>query len=110
MIGDRLCHRSASLEEIEGIYNTISFSLPSLTKLAERKIQYSVFLKTIQEFSESRTVLSWGDEGGFFVTVTVDLKEVLGRKGCSIDFLAELKRDNGILSAMDDQNGGVAFP
>jgi hypothetical protein len=46
--------------------------------------------------------LSWGDEGGFFVAITVDLKKVLGRKGFVIHFLAKLKRNNGILTAVDD--------
>ena len=53
--------------------------------------------------------MSWGDEGGLFVAVTVDLKEVFGRKGCVIYFLAELKRNNGILTAVDDQNGSADF-
>jgi len=53
--------------------------------------------------------LSWGDEGGLLVAVTVDLKEVFGRKGCVVYFLAELKRNNGILTAVDDQNGSADF-
>jgi len=68
-----------------------------------------MFLKTIQELLESRAVLSWGDEGGLLVAVTVDLKEVFGRQGCFVYFLAELKRNNGILAAVDDQNGSVDF-
>jgi hypothetical protein len=59
-------------------------------------------LKAIQELLESRAVLSWGDEGGLFVAVTVDLKEVFGRNGFVIHFLAKLKGNNGILTAMDD--------
>ena len=43
------------------------------------------------------------------MAVTVDLKEVFGRKGCIIYFLAELKRNNGILTALDDQNGSADF-
>ena len=39
----------------------------------------------------------------------VALKEVFGRKGSVVDFLAELKRNDGILIAVDDQNGGVDF-
>jgi hypothetical protein len=66
-------------------------------------------LKTIQELLESRGVLSWGDEGGLLVAVTVDLKEVFGRKGCVVYFLAELKRNKGILAAVDDKNGSVDF-
>ena len=62
-----------------------------------------------QELLESSAVLSWGDEGGLFVAVTVDLKEVFGRKGCVIYFLAELKRNNGILTAVDDQNWSADF-
>jgi hypothetical protein len=61
-----------------------------------------MFLKTIQELLESRAVLSWGDEGRLLVAVTVDLKETFGRKGCVVYFLAELKRNNGILTAVDD--------
>jgi hypothetical protein len=53
--------------------------------------------------------LSWGDEGGLFVAVTVDLKEVFARKCRVIYFLAELKRNNGILTAVDDQNGSADF-
>ncbi len=77
--------------------------------MIERKIYCSMFLKTIQELLESRAVLSWGDEGGLLVAVTVDLKEVFGRKGCVVYFPAELKRNNGILAAVDDQNGSVNF-
>jgi len=43
------------------------------------------------------------------VAVTVDLKEVFGRKCGSIHFLAELKGNNGILIAVDDQNGSADF-
>jgi len=53
--------------------------------------------------------LSWGAEGGLFVAVTVDLKEVFGRKGCVIYFPAQVKRNNGILTAVDDQNGSADF-
>ena len=53
--------------------------------------------------------MSWGDEGGFFVAVAVDLNKVFGRKGSVVDFLAESKGNDGILSAVDDQNGGVNF-
>jgi hypothetical protein len=53
--------------------------------------------------------LSWGDEGGLFVTVAAYLKEVFGMKCGSIHFLAELKGNNGILIAMDDQNGSADF-
>ena len=59
-------------------------------------------LKAVQELLESRAVLSWGDEGGLFVAVTVDLKKGFGRKGFGIHFLAKLKRNNGILTAVDD--------
>ena len=62
-----------------------------------------------QELLQSSAVLSWGDDGGLFVAVTVDLKEVFGRKGCVIYFLPELKRNNGILTAVDDQNGSADF-
>ena len=37
----------------------------------------------------------------------LDLKEVFGRTGSVVDFLAELKGNDGILIAMDDQNRGV---
>ena len=67
-------------------------------------------LKAVQELLESGAVLSWGDEGGFFVAVTIDLNEVFGRKRSAIDFLAELKGNNGIPIAVDDQNGSVDFP
>ena len=66
-------------------------------------------LKAAQELLESRAVLSWGDKGGLFVARAVDLKEVFGRKGSVVDFLAELKGNDGILNAVDDQNGGVDF-
>jgi len=59
-------------------------------------------LKAVQKLLESRTVLSWGNEGGFFVAVTVDLEKVLGRKGFLIHFPAKLKRNNGILAAVED--------
>lgn len=44
------------------------------------------------------------------MAVTADLKEALGRKGSVVDFLAESKGNDGILIAVDDQNGGVDFP
>ena len=40
--------------------------------------------------------MSWGDEGGLFVAVTVDLKEVFGRKGCVIE-----SKVNSYLSAYE---------
>ena len=43
------------------------------------------------------------------MAVSVDLKEVFGRKGCVIYFLSEFKRNNGILTAVDDQNGSADF-
>ena len=67
-------------------------------------------LKTSQELLESRAVLGWADLGGFFMAVAIDLKEVLGRKGCVVYLPAELKRNNGILTAVDNQNGCVDFP
>jgi hypothetical protein len=66
-------------------------------------------LKTFQELLESGTVSSWCDEGGLFVAIPVDLKKVFGRKRSAVDFLAELKGNDGILVAVDDQNWGVDF-
>jgi hypothetical protein len=66
-------------------------------------------LKAIQELLESGAVSTWGDQGGLFVAVTVDLKEVFGRKGSIVDFLPELKWNDGILIAVDDQKWGVDF-
>jgi len=43
------------------------------------------------------------------VARAVDLKEVFGRKGSVVNFSAELKRNDGILIAVDDQNRGVDF-
>jgi hypothetical protein len=43
------------------------------------------------------------------VAGAVYLKEAFGRKCSGIHFLAELKRDNGVLTAVDDQNGGGYF-
>ena len=53
--------------------------------------------------------MGWGDEGGLFVAVAVDLKKVFGRNGSVVEFLAESKGNDGILSAVDDQNGDVNF-
>ena len=53
--------------------------------------------------------MSWGDERGLFVAGAVYLKEAFGRKCSGIHVLAELKRDNGVLTAVDDQNGSVYF-
>ena len=39
----------------------------------------------------------------------VYLEEAFGRKCSGIHLLAELKRDNGVLTAVDDQNGSVYF-
>ena len=39
----------------------------------------------------------------------VYLEEALGRKCSGIHLLPELKRDNGVLTAVDDQNGSVYF-
>ena len=69
----------------------------------------SDLLKAAQELLDSRAVLSWGDKGGLFVAGAVDLKKVFGRKSSVVDFLAELKGNDGILIAVDDQNGGVDF-
>ena len=43
------------------------------------------------------------------MAVTVDLKKVFGRKSFVIHFLAKLKRNNGVLTAVDDYNGSVDF-
>jgi len=43
------------------------------------------------------------------VAVAVDLKKIFGRKGSVVEFLAESKGNDGILIAVDDQNGGVDF-
>ena len=51
--------------------------------------------------------MSWGDEVGLFVAVAAYLKEVFGWKCGGIHFLAELKGNNGILKAVDDQNGSA---
>ena len=66
--------------------------------------------KVAQELQESGAVSSWGDEGRLFVAVTVDLKEGLGRKGSVVDFPPELRGNDRILVAVDDQNRGVDFP
>jgi hypothetical protein len=66
-------------------------------------------LKALQELLESAAILSWGVEGRLFVAVAVDLKEVFGREGSVVDFLPELKGNDGILIAVDDQKGGVDF-
>jgi len=72
-------------------------------------LRFPLLGESIQELLESGAILSWVDLGGLFVAVTVDLKEAFGMKGCVIHFLAKLKRNNGILTAVDDQNGGVHF-
>ena len=41
------------------------------------------------------------------MAVAVDLKKIFGRKGSVVEFLAESKGNDGILIAVDDQNGGV---
>ena len=53
--------------------------------------------------------MSWGDERGLFVAGAVYPKEAFGRKCSGIHFLAELKWYNGVLIAVDDQNGSVYF-
>lgn len=58
---------------------------------------------------EGRAVLGGGDQGGFFVAGGVDLEEVFGRAGGVVDVLAELKGEDGIFGAMDDQNGSGDF-
>jgi len=72
-------------------------------------LRFPLLGESIQELLESGAILSWVDEGGLFVAVTVDLKEGFGMKGCVIHFLAKLKRNNGILTAVDNQNGSVHF-
>ena len=71
--------------------------------------QLKANLKAAQELPESGLVLSWGDERGLFVAGAVYLKEAFGRKCGGIHFPAELKRDDGVLTAVDDQNGSVYF-
>src|ERR1700758_5535491 len=89
---------------------------PSIKKFLESRItgqllsQYPrVRLKAAQELLESGLVLSWGDERGLFVAGAAYLNEGFGRKCSGIHFLTELKRDNGVLTAVDDQNGSVYF-
>ena len=43
------------------------------------------------------------------MAVPVDSKEVFWWKGSVVDFLAESKGNDGILIAVDDQNGRVDF-
>ena len=66
--------------------------------------------KAAQELLESGAVSSWGDEGRLFVAVTVDLKEGFGRKGSVVDFLPELKGNDRVLIAVDNQKRSVNSP
>jgi hypothetical protein len=66
-------------------------------------------LKAAKEPLESGLILSWGDERGLFVAGAVYLKEAFGRKCSGIHFLAELNRDNGVATTVDDQNGSAYF-
>ncbi len=59
-----------------------------------------------EKFLEGGAVLVRGDQGGFFVAVGVDLEEVFGRTGSVVDGLAEVEGDDGVLGAVDDQEGG----
>jgi hypothetical protein len=76
-------------------------------RAAQWQEQLRANLKAAQELLESGLVLSWGDERGLFVARAVYLKEAFRRKCSSIHFLSELKRDNGVLTAVDDQNGSM---
>jgi len=82
---------------------------PAHALIRHWKEQLKANLKAAQELPESGLVLSWGDEKGLFVAGAVYLKEAFGRKCGGIHFLAELKRDDGVLTAVDDQNGSVYF-
>jgi hypothetical protein len=95
-------------------YRTTPFPVPHLSgsgvnQALARAEQLKADLKAAQELLESGLVLSWGDERGLFVAGAFYLKEAFGRKCSGIHFLSELKRDNRVLTAVDDQNGSVYF-
>jgi hypothetical protein len=91
-------------------YRTTPFPVPHLSgSRVNQALARAASLKATQELLKSGLVLSWGDERGLFVAGTVYLKEAFGRKCSGIHFLAELKGDNGVLTAVDDQNGSVYF-
>ena len=64
-------------------------------------------MEAIEELLEGGAVLRGGDQGGFFVAGAVDGKEGFRRAGGVVDLFAELEGDDGVLSAMDDQDGGA---
>lgn len=59
-------------------------------------------LKADQELIESDAVLGWVDKRGIIVAGTFDFKEAFGCQSLFINFLAEVKRNDGILVAVDD--------
>jgi len=88
-------------------YTYVSGELPTIRQALARAAEGKP--KGCSGTLESGLVLSWGDESGLFVAGAVYLKEAFGSKCSGIHFLAELKWDNGVLTAVDDQNGSVYF-
>ena len=54
-------------------------------------------------------VLGGRNKGGFFMAIAADLEKVFGSEGRVVDLLAELKRQDWVLRAVDDQDGGGNF-
>ena len=46
------------------------------------------------------------NKGGFFMAIAADREKVFGSEGRVVDLLAELKRQDWVPRAVDDQDGG----
>ena len=58
-----------------------------------------------EEVSEGGAVLDGRDEGGFFMAIAVDLEKVFRSASGVVDLLAELKGQDWVLGAVDDEDG-----
>ena len=54
-------------------------------------------------------VLGGRNKGGSFMAIAADLEKVFGSEGRVVDLLAELKGQDWVSRAVDDQDGGSDF-
>ena len=58
---------------------------------------------------QSRAVLGGRNKGRFFMAIAADREKLLRSEGRVVDLLAELKGQDWVPRAVDDQDGGSNF-
>ena len=58
---------------------------------------------------QGRPVLGGRNKRGFFMAIAADLEKLFGSEGRVVNLLAELKRQDWVPSAVDDQDRGSYF-